>query len=483
MDGRAQAQCPECGHELRVYSSNDFVRFSSDSSTQSMDGVSDSRRSEAIGTTKIDLSARYRRTDPLENTKLVDIPSQGSAQADVDDDLWTSAAERTEIAPIEQLRSSPPDNGPDPTPTRRVSRGPKTRSPIGEKRPKKSLDHARPVPIEASDHRPLSESGAGSMPKDRSSIFDQSPAKSDAIAAILSHHLEASSPQTGQASRSTRSRHIPWASGITVLILLGLVFTAILTRPDVPQIPLNAVPEVSAQARLAPAIESHGIRLMSASQVDEFDDDFWLVLGLDSASSSPGKRLDSLSLKALNRTLTVDEEGGGYVPTISETLGQEEDRDDLLGLAIDRSASAEDLGIICRSAMRSGFSEFGLIVERVEDALFGYFKFSFGDGRIPASGHLLVQVAGLGVRADIVGRDGAFETPIGQIIKDSDDGGLNFKALDERLEALAVRYPLVRVASLYLETGLDLGSIIKIIELVRFGPKKERFTEIRLIIR
>ena len=69
------------------------------------------------------------------------------------------------------------------------------------------------------------------------------------------------------------------------------------------------------------------------------------------------------------------------------------------------------------------------------------------------------------------------------MIKDQRNGQLDFNGLDERLDTLSRRHPLVRVATVYLETGLDIVSIVNLLEKVRIGPKKERFVQIRLIVR
>tara|TARA_B100001250_G_C19465128_1_gene641982 strand:- start:146 stop:616 length:471 start_codon:yes stop_codon:yes gene_type:complete len=153
------------------------------------------------------------------------------------------------------------------------------------------------------------------------------------------------------------------------------------------------------------------------------------------------------------------------------------------GLAFDPAGTAEDIALIVRSLERAGRTRFGLLVEREVDGRVGFFGFTLGGGKIPAIGHAVVQVGNMGVRADIVGRDGAVSDPAGVLLKDSEDGQLNIEALDSRLAQMSKRHPMVRVATVHLETGLDVRSIVRLLQAVRFGPEKERFTEIRLIVR
>ena len=238
---------------------------------------------------------------------------------------------------------------------------------------------------------------------------------------------------------------------------------------------------VAEDTSLRPVFDGLGIKLLPASGVELFSDDVWLALGLESARGSLGVIPGLTSLRVLMRVVTEDK-SGGHAPAITKAFEGALPAE-RIGIALDPAASAEDLAIVARSLQKGGQSQFGLLVERRMDGRVAHFPFVMGPGEIPASGHAVIKVGNLGVRADVVGRDGVVVAPEGRLIKDQENGQLDFKGVDERLGNLSRRHPLVRVATVHLETGLDIVSIVSLLERVRIGPDKERFVQIRLVVR
>lgn len=492
--------CPQCGRALIRHSPEQIFEI-----TGSLKAVLETesvRAEELDGPTGSMESGRS-----LDHTMILSVDdTQGTASPPPSrSSVWTSAAdevtERSEptqiarlsdLSPIEQgpdptPRKRPLKDGPDPTPRKRAGRGPRARAevPKVDVVDRRTLDHASPKPIlETADEPtrpsalPATELAAGKVDV---SLFEQPVTeRSDMLGPMVDQHLAESVELAGPADeKAVRRNSTHWGTGITVAVLVGLVVAALLTRPQKTSAPASTI--VAEESSLRPIFDGLGIKLLPASGVELFSDDVWLALGLESARGSLGVIPGLTSLRVLMRVVTEDSEGG-HAPAITQALEAALPAP-RVGIALDPAASAEDLAIVARSLQKGGQSHFGLLVERRMDGRVAHFPFVMGSGDVPAVGHAVIKVGNLGVRADVVGRDGVVVPPEGRLIKDQENGQLDFKAVDERLGNLSRRHPLVRVATVHLETGLDIVSIVSLLERVRIGPDKERFVQIRLVVR
>ncbi len=397
-----------------------------------------------------------------------------------DHEVWTSA--HTLGSPV----AGEPGHsmGPDPTPRRRERRGPKVRERAPKAMERRTLDHAQPRPLERPEEREDDSLDVTEPSQGRPSLFDQVSEVSgtDEIARLVDRHLDESVELMGPSTLTpTRKSTSSWGTGISVAVLVGLIAAALLTRPNENGRRDDLPTDMVETAPLNPIFDGLGIRLAPVAGVDRFDGEEWLALGQQSARAQSGPVPGLTSLRSLTRSIISDEDGP-YIKSVTEAFSATKSPM-TFGLAFDPAGTAEDIALIVRSLERAGRTRFGLLVEREVDGRVGFFGFTLGGGKIPAIGHAVVQVGNMGVRADIVGRDGAVSDPAGVLLKDSEDGQLNIEALDSRLAQMSKRHPMVRVATVHLETGLDVRSIVRLLQAVRFGPEKERFTEIRLIVR
>jgi hypothetical protein len=422
---------------------------------------------------------------PLKGRREQQESSREQSRSDVE--VWTSAEhardEAIEISPSVH-RSSKLAHGPDPTPRQRTRRGPREES----ARPaasvdRRTLDHAQPRPLDVEEKLEVTAKTPVSSVQRTSDVFDKESHQSgpDVVADLVDHHLDESLELAGPQKTGGRSKtSAPWGTGITIAVLVGLIAAAILTRPGENQ-PSQERPVETTTALLTPIFEGLGIKLIPASGSELFEGETWLALGQESARAASGPIPGLTSLRGLTRAI-VQDDAGTYIKAITKAFQNRPVRS-TFGLVIDPQGTAADLALVVGSLERAGVRDFGLLVERRVDERVGLVDFKMGSGTIPAVGHALIQVGGLGVRADIVQRDGAVVQPAGELLSDLDGGRLNLAALDRRLEELSRRHPLVRVATVYLETGLDIRSIVSLVERARQGPEKERFTRIRLVVR
>jgi len=394
------------------------------------------------------------------------------------------------------------DPGPDPTPRQRTAKGRRPQRPSTQQpqRPKRTIDQAMPRPLDSVDSpskgppaaRPV-DARADTEPKfaasqggvhEESTLFSPSSGAKvpDAIASLVDEIMNESmdEPSVLQAPRARKgiSRSVLVFLLATTAIALGGGIALIMTRPNVSKgtVENPAVPG----DRLQAVMTQLGVRPLPVQNVPAIRNQPFLILGTEAAVSSAGPIQGLTSATAILRQTEVINGKTVSTPVLNALKTQVRDEAFLIGL--EPRAAVRELTVLGQSVLAAGFPEVALVVERAADGRLGGFPFAVGAGKIPAAGHASIRIGQLGVYTEILGRDGLRLSPDLPPIARLDGGRIDLASLDARLESLSQGAPLVRLATVTLDGKLSISETMSILRRVKFGPEKERFTSIRLVV-
>jgi hypothetical protein len=308
----------------------------------------------------------------------------------------------------------------------------------------------------------------------------------DAIDAIVSKHLkeaaqeESEEPEAAEAPGSTRVRGLLYLGVFAGLALLGVK----LNEPTEWKERMRSRATTPIEFSLESTLARVGIEPFVGRVTGPTECDAHVVAGADTIEATGGA-IPGLGSRSVADTLISSDPDGPWIQELTRQLEEAEiDTPDTLCLALDKETTARELFLFGHSAQRAGFRRTGLVLRRdnADDEL-GILAYRTRIPSLSRNARVVIRVGRLGVYTQVMEPDGAPRGKALSPIAMLEDGSLDLRRIDVRLQTLKTANSDIRTAVLEVTRDLPIQRAIRLIERASIGDEGERFSRIQLRLR